>query len=128
MENVRPSSSKAPSIWYEAVAEPQRKPSGNVRVGLLMGANPPGRDKESDKESEGWGRWECKGNGDGRRGRAQPGTGSGGVSGLVDHHGAGRRGDADSGRQHHEPRPAAAVGASHGDAGTVPCHVEGCLL
>src|SRR3982074_1163714 len=30
MDGRRPSSSTAPSIWYDAVAAPQRKPSGNI--------------------------------------------------------------------------------------------------
>src|SRR3712207_9582337 len=32
MEGPRPSSSTAPSIWYEAVAVPHKKPSGNRTI------------------------------------------------------------------------------------------------
>src|SRR6478672_658203 len=41
MDGVLPSSSKAPSIWYDAVADPQRKSLGKVRFGLVIGGNPP---------------------------------------------------------------------------------------
>jgi hypothetical protein len=41
MDGVLPSSSTAPSIWYDAVADPQRKSLGKVRCGLVIGGSPP---------------------------------------------------------------------------------------
>ncbi len=35
MEGERPSSWAAPSIWYDAVAAPQRKPGGKVTAALV---------------------------------------------------------------------------------------------
>ena len=43
MEGVRPSSAAAPSIWYDAVAAPHRKPSGKAQAGGGVGGGRRGR-------------------------------------------------------------------------------------
>ena len=37
MDGERPSSEAAPSIWYDAVAAPQRKPGGKLIASVVLG-------------------------------------------------------------------------------------------
>ena len=41
MDGERPSSEAAPSIWYDAVAAPQRKPGGKLTASVVAVAGRP---------------------------------------------------------------------------------------